>query len=225
MSGPEAEHGLGRGGSRQPAMGPQPEVVLESRRKPGLEVGPEEGRPRPELAERLQGPEEPLDEGDGAGPADGAVAVADAVAGEARAEDIRGELGALVGDRVAGRAEAPDGHGQEAADLDRARLGEEDSGGERAAGEDVEHDGELEGEEAEQARDLGDVEHPDVVGVAGPDTAAFEGWLRWRGWDGRWLLPADALDGPTREPPAGVGERGSDRASPGNPARVRVWTT
>jgi hypothetical protein len=72
----------------------RPAVVLEGRSEPALEIGAEERRPRPKHADRLQGSEEPLDEGDGAGPADGAVAVADAVAGEGGPEGLRGDAGA-----------------------------------------------------------------------------------------------------------------------------------
>ncbi|HYN01466.1 MAG TPA: hypothetical protein VE359_03395 [Vicinamibacteria bacterium] len=87
MSGPESKHALGRGGPIQSAMGAQPEVVPKGQFQPAAEIVSKERRPRPKRADRLQGSQESLDESDGTGPADGAVAVADAVAGEAPLED------------------------------------------------------------------------------------------------------------------------------------------
>jgi hypothetical protein len=73
--------------------------------------------------------------------------VADAEAAGASAEGSRRELPSLIRDGVSGRAEAPRGPAEEAGDVAAARLEEKDPGGRRRAGEDVEDDGELEGEE------------------------------------------------------------------------------
>lgn len=202
-------------------MRSQPSVVAQYRSEPALEIHSEQRRPRPKATEPLECPEEPFDDGDGAGSADGAVPVADAVSGEAILESLRGELGAPIGHRVAGSAEAPGRGGEEAADVGGAWLGAEDPRGERATREHVERDGYLEGEEAEKAGDLRDVEHPDVVGEAGADTAALGGRPWCLGWGSHRLLPADALDGPAREPPADVCERGGDRGVAREPGQCQ----
>jgi hypothetical protein len=56
---------------------------------------------------------------------------------------------------MARRTEAPGGGGEQAGDVSAARLGEEDSRGERHSRAGVEGDDELEAEAAQEARDRG----------------------------------------------------------------------
>ena len=194
MGGPESEHGLGRGGSRQPAMGPQPEVVPKSLLQPAFEIVSKERRSRPKRADRLQGPE-PLDEGDGAGLADGAVTVVDVVAGEGDVWKIsvvnwgpwsETEWRGTPKRRTATEKRRPISTALGSERKTRATSGLREKTSKTTASL----------KEKRRRRPGISVEHPDVVGVAGPDPAGVcrrEGWQRWAG---HGPLPADALDGP-----------------------------
>ncbi len=187
-------------------MRPQPSVVAEGQREPALEIGPEQGWSRSEDGDALQGAEETLDEGNGPGLPDGAVAVAYGETAECLLDLLRGELRSSVGDGVSRRAEAADCAEEEAGDVAAAWLGEEHLGREGHPREDVEDEGEFEGEEPQESGDLGEVHHPDVVREAGTHATACRKnpLLNWRRGDR--LLLADPLDGPAGQPETCAGE-------------------
>jgi len=117
VSGATVEKELGRRGSTKSVMRSQPDVVVERDGQPALEVGPQELRSSARVCDRLQGPEEPLDESDGSGLSERAVAVPDAAASERLPERLRRELRSLVGDGVSWRSEAAGGGGEEPGDV------------------------------------------------------------------------------------------------------------
>jgi hypothetical protein len=125
--------------------------VLEGEAQSVDEIAWEERRLVVQVRCFLQGPEEALDEGDGAGLADGAVPGLHAAAGECPAEGLRGELGPPVGDEVRRCAEPSSGGGDEPSEGGAGRFEEEDASRQGSAREYVEEDGELEGEEAKEA--------------------------------------------------------------------------
>jgi hypothetical protein len=113
---------------------------------------------------------------------------------------------------VSRRTEASGRGSEEADDVAAAGLGEEHLRGERQAREDVNHHCEPEGEETQQAGDLGEVQHPDVVGEASADRSARGGRRReMRNRTDRLLL-ADAPDGAAGEPEARTGDVRGGRA-------------
>jgi YD repeat-containing protein len=114
---------------------------------------------------------------------------------------------------VAGRAESAGRTGDQLRHVVAGRFLEEDPRGERCAREDIENDGELEGEEAEEAWDLREVQHRDVLGVAGADRSGRADRRRLRRLN--WLLLPDALDGSTGELPADPSDVESDGAVSG----------
>jgi len=84
VGGPEAQGTLDRGHAAEALVEPETRVVGEEEGEPSLEVGPQQGRSRAELRDRLQGQEKALDEGDGTRLADGPVAMTDSVLREHR---------------------------------------------------------------------------------------------------------------------------------------------
>jgi len=149
-----------------------------------------------------------FDEGDGADLTDGAETVWHTKAGKKLAEPGVGELGTLVGDKVARRAEPTTRGSKELLDLPGGRLGGKDASGEGHTRKGVENDGDLEMEETEQTRDVGEISQPDVVGVASPDGPPG----RWARGGGRLRqdftsYPANGFPG---EFPPGAGESLSD---------------
>ncbi len=134
---------------------------------------------------------------------------ADAEVLESLAEDIGGQLSALVGDEVLGRAEPLGGFQKQVGDIGCGRFAGENTSAQWESGEDVEDDGELEGEQAEERRDVGEIRHGDVVGIAGPEGAG--GWSAEgrHGNRGRPFFsnPSDGLCG---ELPTGAGKCLSD---------------
>lgn len=207
-----SEEGLGGCGSVEPLMWPQEAVVLEGEPQAAFEIGPQQRRSFACLRDGLEGSEEAVDECDRARFSDGAVAVAHATATECLPELLRRELRPLVGDGVSGWAEAAGGGAEETCDVAAARLGVEDARRERDSREDVENEGELEGEEAQEARDLGEIENPDVMREAGADGTAGGDRRRRRRRRGDRSFLADALNGSAGEPDARAGEMGRDGA-------------
>jgi hypothetical protein len=179
-------------------MRAQPGVVAEGEGEPALEVGPEERPPRAEVGDGLERPEGPLDEGDGTRLADGSVAVAHAEMAECLPKRLRRGLRSLVGDGVSGRAEAARGGEDETRHVLAARLREEHPGREGHPREDVEHDGELVGEEPK-------------AGAHGTG----RGSDLWRRRGCHRLLLSDPLDGPAGEAQPRPGEVCGERAVAG----------
>ena len=125
----------------------------------------------------------------------------DSEPGEGAAERPALELGSLVRDRVARRAESAGRVGEQFRHVAAGRLLEEDPCGERCARrKDIENDGELEGEETEESRDLGEVQHPDVIRILGADRSRLDDRDWRRRLDG--LLVSHAQDGSTGQLPA-----------------------
>ncbi len=81
------------------------------------------------------------------------------------------ELLSRIGDEVLGRAESQRGPLKEPAHLSGGGFFPEDFGGERHSREDIEEDHELEGEQSKEARDGGEVGHPDVMGMASAESS------------------------------------------------------
>jgi hypothetical protein len=67
---------------------------------------------------------------------------------------------------VLGRTEPLDSFQKQVGDIGAGGLARENTSGQWESGEDVKDDGELEGEQAEERRDLGEIRHGDVVGIA-----------------------------------------------------------
>jgi hypothetical protein len=181
-------------------------VVAESELDSALEFLLHEGSESSETKEVFESPPESLDDGDGADLSDGAQTVANAEGSEGILEIGAGELTALVGDEVFGGSESFTRLPEELGKFARGRFFGKDSSGERKSGEEVEDEGELESEEAEEAWDLGEVDEENVVGVARANGSFLaRGQSLRRNSAGR-LLPEDASDGSCGESKPGSGE-------------------
>ncbi len=190
----EAKVDLCRGRSAEALMGPKVSVVGEPLMNAALEVYAMTGLERDQSELRLQSQPQPLDERDGPCLADGAEALADGELLEPLSKQGGGELRPLVRDEVSGRSVAGGGLRDDIGDVLGGGLGREDAKGERQAREGVDDDRDLEGPDAEERRDRGEIGYPDVVRVAGSDGAARRPWLKRD--DGRLL--ADSTDGTPR---------------------------
>ena len=96
----EAEVDLGGSGAAEALVGPKVSVVEKTEFQSSPAVSEDQRFERAQREHVFEGSPEPFDEGDRAGPADGAEALANTEAGEDPAEDSGGELRAFVGDEA-----------------------------------------------------------------------------------------------------------------------------
>ncbi len=179
------EHLIRRGAAKRPVG---PVLVIPEEVSIELAFDERDGQGKDDEAEALvlHAEDEALDDGDAAGLSHGSEARPNAVR-RAPGPVLLLELRALVGDRVAGSPAALLDRAVEDGDhLGGAGLLGEDAAGDYPAGEVVEHDsdpgaegpalGQGEGDprdpEAERRRDHGQVDVPDVPGIAGGHDAA-----------------------------------------------------
>ena len=163
MGGPDPEVNLGRGGPREGLVRTHVSVVKESGREPPLKISPGQWLQEAEIQGLFQRPPEPFHDGDGPRPADGAEALTDAERLQTGSEDLGCKLRPLIRDKVAGGAVGANGLVDERRHGVGGGLGQEHLGGERHAGEDVDHDSEFEREDPKETGDLGQIGHPYMV--------------------------------------------------------------
>ena len=144
-------------------MGTAGGVVAKAEFESTFEQAHHERRKAAEMQELFQSSPEAFEEGDGARLPYGSESVLDSVVSETVAEGNRGELCSVVAYEVSGWAETLDDDFEQVGEVLAGRDMGEEFGAERHSGEGVEDDGELEAEEAEEARDLGEIDEKDMV--------------------------------------------------------------
>ena len=198
-----------RCGATQTLMRSQVAIVVKPLFKPAFEIRSHLGFEIAQSQGVFESSPKPFDNRDGAVPADGTEALACAEPSQRFAKPLGGELPSLVGDEVPGWAEAKRGPLNQPAHLSGTGFFPEHLGCERHAGEDIEYDHELEGEQAKEAGDGRDVGHPDVIRVARAEiTARRVGSFGNRDL-GRFFFD-EATDGAFADLPAGPTESLSD---------------
>jgi hypothetical protein len=213
MGGRKAEVDLGGSGSLKSLMRPQIGVVEKDEMDPSFQLLAAERREESNSKEALRGSPESLDEGDGADFAEGSEAMANAEVAESLAEDVGRQLRALVGDEVFGRSEPLNRLLKQSGEIGAGRLARENTNGQRESGEHVKDDGEFEDEQAEERRDVGEIRHGDVVGIAGLEEPGA--WFTYGRLGNRdRLFSANPSYGLGGELPAGAGEGLGDALVP-----------
>jgi hypothetical protein len=210
VSGFPSEVDLGRGGALETLVWTEESVVAESELDSSFEFLLHEGSESSETKEVFESSPESLEDGDGADLSDGAQTVANAKGLESILEIAGSELRALVRDKVFGYTESRARLPEEFREFRGGGFFGEDSSGERKSGEEVEDEGELESEEAEQAWDLGEVDKENVIGVAGADGSFLARGRSLRGNSAGRFLPEDASDGSCGDSKPDPGESLSD---------------
>jgi hypothetical protein len=214
MSWRETEEHFGGSRSVERLMGAKVGVIEERELDAALGFGSGERGQGADAEESFRRFPEPLDDGDGAHLAESSEAVGDGALQDGLAKGVGSELRAAVGYEVPWRSVLLRRLAEEVGNLSSGRLSYKSASRQRKPGEDVENDGELEGEEPKEGRDIGEVGHGDVVGISSTEGAVTRrGGRNLGGWSRPFRSnPANGLGG---DPEAGAGEGlGDALASP-----------
>ena len=160
-----------RGGTAQPLVRFHVSVVVKPPLESTFEFPFSQGLERTEPQAVFESSPEPLDDGNGAVPADGPEALPGAEPSQRFAKSLGRELPPLIGDEVSRWAETKRGQLNQPAHLSGGGFFPEHFGGERHTREDIEYDYELEGKQSKEAGDRRDVSHPDVMGTASAESS------------------------------------------------------
>src|SRR3972149_11563461 len=166
-----AEVDFSRRGTAQTLMRSEVSVIVKPQLESTFELSVGERLERTQSQAVFESSPKPFDDRDGAVPADGTEALPGIEPKQRFAKPLGRELPSLVGGEGSGGAETKRGPLEQPAHLSGGGFFPEHFGGKRHAGEDIEDDRELEGKQSKEAWDGGDVGHPDVMGMAGAESA------------------------------------------------------
>jgi hypothetical protein len=201
---PEVELGRGRTGER--LVRPVESVVAKGKFETSLELALDERRKHPHGHEPFEASPGSFDESDGAGLSDGAESPDDTEVFEFRAESLGYELSSLIGDEMEGSTMPVNGTAQELDQVLGSGFLGKDTSGDGKSREGIEDESELEVEETEEARDVGEIDEKDVVREPGAESVVFGSVTAVFGWSSRRFFPEDPGDGPRGEPCTGASE-------------------